>query len=150
TVNGSSSRSTAATNAGTRSIARPASWGRAGRRRGPPALEVDPLEAARMGGLERVPVRDGKAGRGDLAHPDRGYDGLCLGVHGQLREDVLDVGSQGVPAHAEYLGDPFRRRPLGHRLKDLQLARREALDATHQVAVHLRSLPHRLQGLVDL
>src|SRR5262245_32008648 len=56
----------------------------------------DALEATRRGGLERVTTREGKTGRGGLAEPDRGHDGVRLGVDAELRQDVLRVGSQGV------------------------------------------------------
>ena len=65
----------------------------------------------------------GKAGRGDLAEPDRGHDGIRLRVDAELRQDVLRVRPQRVPAHAELFGDLRRARgprpsPAGSRARE--------------------------------
>ena len=53
-------------------------------------------------------------------------DGLGTGMDAELREDVLDVGRDGLRADHEVRGDLTLRPPLGEEAEDLALARAEA------------------------
>jgi hypothetical protein len=71
-------------------------------------------------------------------------------VDAELRQDVLRVRAQRVPAHAQSLGDLLGRQALRHGLEDLELPRRQPLDASLELGVLLRARTHRADRAVDL